>query len=177
MIPYNTRKAIVDRHRSGEKLNSLAKELGYSYSGVRKIWRLYREEGTKGLYPKYANCGKPSRDRTDLVYRSACWLKHLHRKWGADFIKQVLERRHPQLVVPHERTLQRWFHSKGYNKIIYRRLPPRPATRAAEVHDTWQVDAKEQFTLSTGDPSCYLNLTDEYSGGFISLQHFPPQPY
>ena len=177
MIPYSEREQIVKRRKAGEKLIDLAKELGYSYSGVRKIWRLYRLDGMVGIRPKYANCGRPKRGQSDLIYRAACWLKYLHRKWGADFIKQVLEGRYPHLAVPHERTLQRWFRSKGYNRIVFRRLPAKAQTRANKVHGTWQVDAKERFQLASGQSACYLNITDEYSGGFISLQHFPPQPY
>ena len=46
---------------------------------------------------------------------------------------------------------------------------------ALAVHNIWQVDAKEQFTLSAGQAANYLTIVDEKSGGWLESPLFPHQ--
>lgn len=45
------------------------------------------------------------------------------------------------------------------------------------VHNIWQVDAKEQITLSDGQKACYLSIVDEKSGAWLGSSVFPLYPY
>jgi hypothetical protein len=46
-----------------------------------------------------------------------------------------------------------------------------------QVHDFWQVDAKEQLQLASKQKACYLTRVDETSGCLLQAFVFPPLPY
>jgi hypothetical protein len=45
--------------------------------------------------------------------------------------------------------------------------------RAREVHNIWQIDAKEKFKIATGEKHCYLTVVDEKSGSLLGAKSFP----
>lgn len=108
-----------------------------------------------------------------LVYRAGTWLKRLHPDWGAPFIKLKLQERYPDEQLPHSRSMQRWFKKAGLNKVRGK-IPRGERHWAGQVHETWQVDAKEQLVLSDGQKACYLTMVDEKSGGLLNARAFPP---
>lgn len=99
------------------------------------------------------------------------WLKHLHADWGVGRIRSKLETRYDISRIPNERTLQRWFRKERITEPRQLRNEPRIGTSKA-VHNIWQVDAKEQLTLSDGTLACYLTITDEYSGAWLGAPAF-----
>ncbi|MCH2043014.1 MAG: hypothetical protein MK212_02650 [Saprospiraceae bacterium] len=44
--------------------------------------------------------------------------------------------------------------------------------KVKEVHDEWQIDAKENLTLQDGSRACYLNIVDKKSGAVLASHCF-----
>jgi transposase len=166
------RRQVVQQYSKGNTLIAISERFHLSYSTVRRICRRYRQQGAQGLQPRYEHCGRP-RISTALMQRAALWLKRLHPRWGAPLIRLILKSRYRRTTLPSERTLQRWFHSSG----LYRSRTCFPVPKgqwARQVHDCWQVDAKEKLHLSSGEKACYLTIVDEKSGCLLNTFVFPP---
>jgi hypothetical protein len=52
-------------------------------------------------------------------------------------------------------------------------LPKTKPRQAKNLHEGWQIDAKEEMRLADGSKSSWLNITDEYSGMVIDPPVFP----
>ena len=169
------REQLIDKHLSGQSLKDVARELVIPYSTARRIWSRFKHRGRQGLKPDYANCGQRS-VKADSYYsfrRASCLLKRRHPKWGAPFIRVLIQERFPIWSVPAVRTIQTWFNQAG--------LQPRRSViemgeikQLEEVHDEWQIDAKECLELQNGQKSCYLSIVDVKSGAGLALLDFPP---
>lgn len=168
------REEIVERHRRGETLASVAGEMALPYYTVRKVWRYHARRGS--LQPRYDRCGRPGVRSSRWAHRSALWLKRRHPRWGAGLILTLLRERRPEEPLPHERTLQDWFKRAGLTRPRSPGAPPLPQERgrASEPHEVWQMDAKEQVALGDGTQVCWLTLTDEASGALLGAEVFPP---
>lgn len=173
-IPVALREVIVERHQHGDSLTQIAEQLGLSVWTVRTLWRRYRDHGSAGLAPHYAGCGRPGPRCERRVYRGALWLKRAHRNWGAPLIRTLLQQRWPEASVPTARNLQRWFRAVGINTSPRQRVPRAPIQRATQVHETWEMDAKEQMQLADGSGVSWLTLSDEKSGAILDSRLFPP---
>ena len=112
-IPFDYRKKIVKRIKQGEKAKNLAKEFGFSESGVKKIWYAYKKEGEKAYQTKYTNCGCHS--IYDSSIRNTVAEVRDNMQGGA-YVRSKLEQEYPDKQIPHERTLQRWWVQQGVNR-------------------------------------------------------------
>jgi hypothetical protein len=165
---------IISKRHSGQSLHSIALELRVSYGAAWKLWKRYESDGQGGLLPRYDNNGRKGPGRDCLVFRAACWLKRLHPDWGAAMIHAKLKSRYPNEELACKRQMNRWFSAVG---LSHRgsRMPQNPKQWAEEVHDIWQVDAKELVRLDTGSEVCWLTIVDEKSGALIEAPPFPPR--
>ena len=112
-IPYDIRVKIISRLKTGEKADSLAKEFGYTESGIKKLWYKYKKEGAAAYKNNYGNCGQKSRYSSKL--RSL--VKELRdNEQGACYICSKLAQKYPDIAIPSERTLQRWWVKAGTNR-------------------------------------------------------------
>lgn len=174
-LPLSVRQMIVREKQKGSSLAAISEKHHLSYTTVRRIYQRYLREGTKGLVPRFSNCGVKKRSARQMLFRRASlWLKRLHPNWGAGFIKVQLERRYHKRL-PCTRTLQRWFKKAGLvakkSSFAYGQAP-----LVKRPHDLWQVDAKEKLRLKTGEKLCYLTLVDQNSGSLLKAFVFPPLP-
>jgi hypothetical protein len=169
------RLQIIEERQAGKTLSELCTEHKMSYATVQSLCARYAQMGIEGLKSKYANCGQRRRDgRRDLVYRAVRCFKTWHPKWGAEKIRAELLMLGPNLEVPPARTLQQWFVYNGQNRRC-NKAPQGERQWAKAVHEVWQVDAKEEMLTLDGHKNCWLNITDEHSGGIIKPKVFPPQ--
>lgn len=172
-IPVPIRREIVARHQQGETLHEIAEALGFSFWGVRKIWRAYRDHAAAGLTIGYPRSGRSGVRSERLVYRAAVWLKRHHPGWGAGLIRVMLQERYPNKRLPHKRTFERWFRAQQLS--IPPTVHPQPERiRAQCVHQTWQLDATSHQQLADGTPASWLSLVDEHSGALLESRAFPP---
>lgn len=160
------RQQIITLREVGYTYESISGQLGFSFSSVRTICQRYQKEGEKGLQTNYANCGKAVVDRSNLIYRAALWLKQLHPLWGSPRIHTKLQERYGDSV-PTIRTIDRWYVAAGLHKPRNRNQRESIGQSTA-VHNIWQVDAKENLTLTDGQKACYLTITDEKSGAWLA---------
>ena len=168
-IPYDIRKQIVQQHQAGLSLTHIASELPYSYDGVCKIWRRYLHFGWEGLASSYQKCGRPP--VFDEAIKTQI-LEHKNGDQGAPYIRSIMIEKYPDKRIPHERTIQRWWRSKGLNRPRGKR--PKPTkTWTNLTHHTWQIDGKEQISLGTGAQVCWINIADEATGSLLQSSLFP----
>jgi hypothetical protein len=172
-VPQPIRELIVQRHQAGESLHAIAQDLERPFYTVRKLWRRFRDRGEIGLVPDYAPCSHATPHTSPLIVRAAVWLKRRHPGWGAGLIRVLLQRKWPQVPVPSERTLQRWF-QRAFPPPPPESPPPKNPWRATQPHVRWQVDAKERIVLEDGTQACWLSLADEGSGAVLDTVVFPP---
>lgn len=168
------RKSILAQHEKGTSISSIARGLHVSRGTVYSILKRYQSEGVEGLKPKYGPCGKPRPGPADFVFRAVRCLKTWHPGWGSDKIHAELLFMRPDLSLPHPRTFYRWFRWNGQTKT--KSKPPKVARRwAKQVHEGWQIDAKEAICIADGSKQCWLNIKDERSGAVMDPPVFPPQ--
>lgn len=165
---------IISKRESGQSLQSIALELQVSYGAARNLWIRFQSEGQTGLLPRYDNNGRKGPDRSCLIFRAACWLKRLHRDWGALVIHTKLKGRYGDEQLPSSRQMNRWFSKVGLSGRGSR-MPQNPKQWAEKVHDVWQMDAKEQVRPDSGGGVCWLTIVDEKSGALIEAPPFPPR--
>lgn len=112
-IPYDYRVKIVKRMKQGEKASDLSEEMGYSESGIKKIWRLYKEKGEQAYYNNYSNCGHAK--SYDMAIRQAAEQVRDNMQ-GGNYVHSKLRQKYPLQRIPSSRTLQRWWVKQGTNR-------------------------------------------------------------
>jgi hypothetical protein len=172
-LPLPLREQIIHLHLHGHSLIEVARILHLKERSVRQIWQRYREASAAGLSPRYDRCGRPGIRFPAALYAAALAWKRAHPRWGAGFIRVLLAERFPDLALPGERTLQQWFRAAGRSPVRAER-PPMERDRAREVHEVWEMDAKEQMRLADGSGTSVLTVTDEASGALLGTEVFPP---
>lgn len=164
-IPYAHRLEIVERKEKGESLAQIAESLGYSYWGIRGIWRQYLKRGKAGLATRYKEGWQEPRTKRE-IYEEAMELKREHPGWGAGVIRAILQEHWPKEEVPKERTLQAWWRRGKIQRARQRKVKGNEE-RARKVHEVWQIDGVEVGKYS------WITVTDEKSGAVLGGRIFP----
>lgn len=112
-IPYDHRKQIISKRESGITYQKIHQELGYSISGLKKIWYQYQREGVTSFSTKYENCGRKS-PYSQEVQDAIAEIRTGEQ--GAPFVYSMLKVKHPKLDRPHIRTIQRWWEKQEINR-------------------------------------------------------------
>lgn len=175
-LPLIKRKAIIKDFQKGASISKLSKEHEVCYETVRRLCKRFSDKGESGLLPRYKNCGPQEIKSDPFIYRTAIWLKRLHRKWGAPLIKLILEKRYPNKKVPSVRTLQNWYRKTKLN----RPRTKHPSTKkqwAKRVHEVWQIDGNEENKLANDKWACWLTVVDEHSGSLIAAPAFSKKEF
>ena len=176
-LPIHLRQSIISQKESGKSLLQIAQSLKLSYSTVLGIWRFY--ETHQAISPNYSACG-PQQYRYYRAYRFSIRLKKKYPEWGAPFILTLLAERYPNESFPSPRTLQKWFKKNHLQKPpVVRPRPQAQNQKVLNVHDCWQIDAKENIHLKDGTKACYLTTVDVKSGialGTPLFSHRQNQP-
>ncbi len=168
------REEIVRRCQQGVPLKTVAEELGLSYRTVRRLWRRYRQQALLGLEPAYARCGRRGLHFDRAMYQATVDLKGKHARWGSGLILLQLGEQFQGQILPSERTISRWLKGAGLQPMRGRRPKTAERRRGGQVHEVWQVDAKEQIVLGDGQGCCQLSVVDEASGAALGAVPFPP---
>ena len=174
MPPHDqqTRMKVIELHiEEKQSMSKISTDLGISYTCIRTWVKRYKEEGEKGLIPKYDMNSRPSNFSPEVI-NQAFEYKKVHPKWGAPFIIVKLEDDFPEKLLPKARWLQQLFNREGLQPQKAK-LPNPKIKWAKQVFDCVQVDAKERLKTADGKDCCYLNFVDEYSGSELDAFLFP----
>lgn len=112
-IPYDVRLKIVERKKLKHSNNDIASELGYSESGIKKIWYTYKKAGNECLKTKFSNCGRHS-PYEKIIFSYIDEVRD--NEQGAGYVRSKLVQKYPDLKLPHERTIQRWWVKSKTNR-------------------------------------------------------------
>lgn len=112
-IPYDLRKQIIKLRNTGMTYSSISKEVGYSLSGVKKIWYRYQKEGEESLTTQYHNCGRKS-DFVQAVHDAIAEIRTGDQ--GASYVYSKLKQDYPHLQRPCIRTIQTWWEKASTNR-------------------------------------------------------------
>ena len=174
-VPFAIRQAIARRHQRGETPAAIARALGRPVRTVQHLVARGRRQGAAALVPAYPRGERPRPRAAARARDQAVGLRRDHPTWGAGLIRLFLQLP-PGRRPPAERTLQRWFRRDGLGPAPKGRRPAAaPAARAGRPHDVWQVDAKEQVRLRSGQRVSWLRVVDECSGAVLWTRVFPPR--
>ncbi|RMG81820.1 MAG: helix-turn-helix domain-containing protein [Bacteroidetes bacterium] len=168
-----------ERQSEGTSYVELQKRHGVSYNSVRSICAAYESKGEAGLVPNYSACGRPLTPGSEKGYRLVRLIKHFHPDWGVPYITTRIRERYPELKLLSDRQYQRRLKADPSRVVVPApKLPKQPpARKPRQVHDEWQVDAKERIALADGSEGCYLNVTDTKSNAMLKAKAFPPGAY
>jgi len=169
-IPYDLRRLIINRRQSGVTYGNIQKEIGYSISGIRKIWYQYQKEGASCLRPKYENCGRKS-DYSQSVRDAIKTIRTGDQ--GASFVYSMLSVRYPDLPRPHIRTIQRWWEQQQTNRPKGRPSESEKKKWSEKAHETWQIDGKELVCLKSGKKFSWMNVGDEGTSAHLKASVHP----
>jgi len=177
-LPASLRLEIV-KTKEAEKINykDLASQFKVHYHTARNLCLSYEERGECALVADYSNCGRRIDPDAEKAYRLVRLTRHFHPDWGVPYIVTRIETAYPNLVLQSERTYQRRL-KKDCSKV---EIPPPVIPReklvndVRQAHDEWQIDAKEQIKLASGQQVCYLNITDAKTNALLEAKAFPPQ--
>jgi transposase InsO family protein len=166
---------LTRRKRAGATHAEVAKELGCQRETVRKHWQSIRREEVKR---------PPGRPATGIlgtfpeeVRQQAIQLKQGHPHWGPNRVLAELsaQRTDPTQPLPHRSRLAVLFKS-ACPEVVQphtRAAPPEPAEpRATQVHQRWQVDAKEKIPLGDSQLATQLDIIDPASAVWVTSQAF-----
>lgn len=175
-IVKSQRELIILLFTKGLPKTEISEIVNIPYGSVLKIIKRYKNNYAIGLNTQYANCGRKSTDQMQYYKRICLWLKRRHIEWGAPIIRVVMTQRYGADGLPSIREMQKWFRAANLNKPRQRK-GHLVIGAALAVHNIWQVDAKEQFTLSAGQAANYLTIVDEKSGAWLEAPLSPLQSY
>lgn len=168
------RQEVILLKKAGRTNAQIAESLSLGLGTVKNLWKRYKSEGESGLSTLYSRCGRRYDANGEIAFRLVRLLKHLHPSWGVPLIIVKIGEKYPQIQLRSARQYQRRLF-KGSGKLPPPILPPAIVLdRARIAHDTWQIDAKERFSLLDGKEVCYLTISDEGTGAVLAARAFPP---
>jgi transposase len=175
-IVKSVRECIILLDKQGLAKTEISKTVNISYNTVLKIIKRYKDNEITGLDTDYDRCGHKITEQVQFYKRICLYLKRRHEEWGAPIIRAIMTKRYGKQDVPCIRHMQKWFRAASLNKPRQRK-GHLVIGHALAVHNIWQVDAKERFTLTEGQAGDYLNIVDEKSGAWLEAPLFPLQAY
>jgi len=171
-LSITQREEIVKRRQEAQSFAHIARAMRIHYNTVWNIWQRYQTTGS--VHPNYAACVHNALRKKAAIYARAIALKQAHPSWGARLIWVELAEEFAEEELPHERTLQRWFHRAGLVSAPAKdRREPVVVKRGQAAHETWAMDAKEEIQLADGSYASWLTISDEGSGAILHTDLFP----
>jgi len=175
-VSMAVRQSIIANYNQGVKVSNLVQTYGVSKATIYELLKRHKAGGEQSLKPQYGNCGKSRPASKDFIYRAVRCMKTWHPNWGAEKIHAEVLYMRGDLKLPHYRTFYRWFHWNEQLRVQPKSTLPTSVHKwAKQLHEIWQVDAKEEMSTADGQKQCWLNITDEFSGMVIDPPVFPPQ--
>jgi len=155
----------------GKPLKQIAKEINCSFECVRKWWRIGRDEGIKGLREEKTKKGKKGilSHFEPLVAERALYWKENYPGRGPDRIltEMKTEAELAGVRLPKNSTLSAYFKEKCPHLLQKRERKPKRPPKPGQVHEMWQMDAKEKRTLGDGTIATVLQVREPVACVFL----------
>src|SRR5439155_9576835 len=171
-VPVPVRLVLFRRWQRGQTVAEIADALALHPRTVRHLIGRFRAGEPGAFGPAYTHCGRQQPWPNQEVFEFALNLRRQHSRWGAGYIRVLLQEGWPGHHLPSTRTLQRWFARAGLGPAPAGIRPRTGHPRATRPHEVWQVDAVEGIHLRQGGRASWLRLTDEFSGAILHTKVF-----
>jgi transposase InsO family protein len=167
------KQMISQKKAAGVSLVQISVELQCSFETVRKWWRNGRDQ------VKVQARGRPKRGPLSTypvkVREKAVELKQAHPHWGPEMVKLELKKalRLRTEELPSAARLSVLFKQSCADAVQprHRRWPPPPDPKVKDVHQRWQMDAKEGLPVGAERVNVQ-EIRDIFSGLMITSQTF-----
>ena len=155
-------------------MTSLCREFGISRKTGYKIWNRYQQTGAKALNDRSRKPHRFSNQLSDQIERTLLKLKQDKPHWGAPKIRELFQRRYPDLHTPSVSTVHALLDRNGL--VNCRKKRGKYKAKGTELfpsqdpNDLWCTDFKGEFML--GDQRyCYpLTITDHASRFLFTVE-------
>lgn len=167
---------VIARREEKLSYRALAERYQVHYHTVGQLCLSYEQTGERALLPNYEECGRRVGRDQEKAYRLVRLVRHFHPGWGVPYIVTRIRVAYPDLALQSERQYQRRL-AKDCPAVILPpgRIPRQPIVNdVRQTHDEWQIDAKEQLQLASGQQYSYLNITDAKTNALLKAKSFPP---
>lgn len=165
---------FVGRLLSGEKMAQLCREFGISRATGHKVWKRYKQEGTRGLYNRGRAPHKHPNQIPFEVEQLIVRLKKEKTKWGAPKIRELVRCRYPNIKLPAISTVHCVLDRHGLvNKHRKRNKYHAIATYLSapqNPNDLWCADFKGQFKIKNNIYCFPLTISDFVSRYIIGCE-------
>lgn len=174
-LDWSEKEYLCWRKRAGASHAEVARELGCAPETVRKKWQAFR----RGRHVRRR--GRPASGILSTypaeMGQKAVEFKQAHPHWGPANVLVELRQHFGDRyeLYPSASRLSALFKARC-PQAVQRRSPPAPPpeapTPARQIHQCWQVDAKEAIHLADGQIASFLDVRDPVSGVMIASQAF-----
>jgi transposase len=161
------RVEVMGRVGGGElKLSDAAKMLELSYRQVKRLWRRYRQEGSKGL--KHGNAGRPSNRSKPMKFRRRV-LSLIQKKYSGSEEERfgpTLAAEHlaeeDGMVLDHD-TIRLWMLQEGlWSRQRRRKKHCQRRERKAHFGELVQLDGSfHEWLEGRGPRGCLMDMVDD----------------
>lgn len=167
------RLKFVSRLLDGEKMSHVCDEFGISRKTGYKVWNRYQNSGTRALTDRSRRPVRYGNQLPESVERTLVKIKKDKPHWGARKIRELYQRRFPDLYLPSKSTVHAVLDRHGLVTCRKKRRYKAKGTGFTPIqspNDLWCADFKGEFML--GDKSyCYpLTITDQASRFVIAIE-------
>lgn len=171
------RRRFVRAYARGTwSMTALCAQFGISAPCGYKWWARYQADGEIGLVDQ-SRAARSCPHRTAGRIEALIVAERRHYGWGARKLRELLERRHPELPWPAPSTFNQILERAGL--LDKRRMRPR-WPRAASVplqsgrpNQVWPADFKGQFKTGSGQYCYPLTITDHFSRRVLAVHGLP----
>lgn len=163
------RMKFIARLLEGEKMSALCREFGISRVTGYKIWERYKSCGVEGIVDRTRRPVRFGNQLPIQIEKALLGLKYNKPIFGAPKIRELFQRKYPELKPPAVSTIQALFDRNGLVTHRGRKRYRAQGTALSDCknpNDLWCADYKGEFML--GDKRyCYpLTITD-YASRFL----------
>ena len=180
-MPWNVsgvvdkRKEFVRDYASGDwSVSQLCRMYGISRVTGHEVLRRWRQGGEAGLEQRSrAPVRHPHQTPAEIEQR-VLGARREHPLWGPRKLKVVLERHHPELVIPAASTIGQMLEREGLTHARKKRRRVEPYTQpfapACAPNDEWAGDFKGWFRTGDGTRIDPLTISDTASRYLLRCQ-------
>jgi len=167
------RLRFVARLIEGEQMKPLCEEFGISRKTGYKIWNRYQNTGSKALTDRSRRPVRYGNQMPESVERTLVRIKKDKPHWGARKIRELYQRRFPDLYCPSKSTVHAVLDRHGLVTCRKRRRYKAKGTGFSTIqdpNDLWCADFKGEFQLGSREYCYPLTITDQVSRFILSVE-------